>query len=359
MAGDWIKMRTALGRHPKVIAMARSLAGQRSFMSWLTNPVGCRCRQSALEHVTIDVVTRVTVGALLDVWGAANLCGESEGMDRILPRSDLATLDSMCGVPGFGRAMASVGWAVANRADESVTLPNFLAYNTPEDERPRPKSDAERAREYRERKKAGTAADPKEAASRNVTEITARHGRLDKRRVNTPQPPRPKPAADRGAFSEFYDAYPKHAKPRKAREAWERAVKRGADSAVIIAAAREYAMSSHVRTTPARFIPAPSAWLDAESWSEDRTLWATPRNGTAPPAKPPPSPPSDIELGAARVAIRDPGFCAAQLSAFRQRLRHTGRVGEAQADDAALVETPGFIESVVRSLRGRRPTVPP
>lgn len=169
MAGDWIKMRRGLRHDPKVIAIARHLSARRDFMNWWSDPVRVTCHANVTEIVTFANVTRVTVCALLDVWAALN---ETVKMDGVAPFMVLQDIDDIAEIPGFGEAMESVGW-VRVLESEGLGFPNFGEHNTPARERTRePKTPAQRAKEYRDRKKAES----------DRHGVTSRHEREEKRR---------------------------------------------------------------------------------------------------------------------------------------------------------------------------------
>lgn len=153
MAGDWIKIRTWIAKDPKVIAMARFLASQREYMNWLSDPVQQHCKESAFEHVTLDVTVRVTVTGLVQVWGVTRPDGVPDNDDLLVSKIDLATLDEIAGVPRFGDAMASVGWAVEEDG-EQVRFPKFFCQNASSEELRR-KKEAERKRRWRHNQSTG------------------------------------------------------------------------------------------------------------------------------------------------------------------------------------------------------------
>lgn len=123
------------------------------------------------EVVTRNVMRSVTVASLLTVWGAAN----EHTSDGIFRNADLNDIDDMVGIPGFGEAMQSVGWAKYDKENECVILPNFNEYNTCGRDRAAEKN-AERQRRYREKKKADSNDDS------NVTNDVTNNGREEKRR---------------------------------------------------------------------------------------------------------------------------------------------------------------------------------
>lgn len=167
MAGDWIKMRPSLLTHPKVNGIARVLEESREVGSALTTGFsGCMS-----EVVKRNVMRNVTVAALLVIWGAAN----EHTSDGVFRNADLADVDDMVGIPGFGEAMCVVGWAEFDADEYTVTLPNFNEYNTCGKDRTA-EQNAERQRRHREKKKAESNAES------NVTNNVTNNAREEKRR---------------------------------------------------------------------------------------------------------------------------------------------------------------------------------
>jgi hypothetical protein len=75
----------------------------------------------------LPVVIRVTVGSLLPLWSTVSECGSD---DAFLPLADAVAIDTICGVPGIGRALARVGWIDLLPNEEGVSFPNFHEHNT-------------------------------------------------------------------------------------------------------------------------------------------------------------------------------------------------------------------------------------
>lgn len=82
------------------------------------------------------------------------------------------------------------------------------------------------------------------------------------------------------AFNEFYkQAYPRQMEPLKARRAFEKAVKNGADPREIIEGARRFAAATAAKSKT--YIPYPASWLNAGGWMSkagdiapvERTPW--------------------------------------------------------------------------------------
>ena len=75
------------------------------------------------------------------------------------------------------------------------------------------------------------------------------------------------PALDE-AFNEFYkDTYPRKMEPLKARRAFEKAVKNGADPREIIEGARRFAAATAAKGKT--YIPYPASWLNAGGWMNE------------------------------------------------------------------------------------------
>jgi len=152
MAGDWIKMRVLIGKDPKVLAMAEFLSTEREFMDWLTDPVRVKCKQSVYEHVMPPVIVGLVVAGLVPVWGIACERGKVDGNDLCLFHARLSSLDNIAGIPAFGEAMESVGWAVAEERSgrKQVRLPDFMLHNVPVEDRQKSKN-RERQAKFREK----------------------------------------------------------------------------------------------------------------------------------------------------------------------------------------------------------------
>lgn len=95
MAGDWIKMRTDLFTHPKVVRITSALKADRLR----------------------------TVGGLMSVW----CLFDAHSVDGQLEGYDCATVDEMIGWQGFADAMKAVGWL--EETPEGLALPEFETHN--------------------------------------------------------------------------------------------------------------------------------------------------------------------------------------------------------------------------------------
>ncbi len=162
MAGDWIKMRVGLRSDPHVLRMARHLAADPEFMAWRHGDVtgdGRRDRSGELQ-----LITHLVVSGLLTIWGWAN---EHMGDDELIPLASLADLDLFAEIPGFGAALAAVGWV--DVLPEGLHFADFAKHNSTVSSRS--KSGAERTRAWRERKKAAAA--QQESVTASVTSPSA------------------------------------------------------------------------------------------------------------------------------------------------------------------------------------------
>lgn len=124
MAGDWIKMRTSLFTHPKVVRMSSALSAD------------------ALR----------TVGGLMSAWCLFDAHSESGRLDGYT----MEALDEHVRWRGFAAAMESVGWLKSDA--QGIELPEFSNHNGQSAKRRA--HDAERKRQERkDRKESGIAAD--------------------------------------------------------------------------------------------------------------------------------------------------------------------------------------------------------
>lgn len=151
MAGDWIKMRSDLFTHPKVVRIS-----------------------SALKADTLR-----TVGGLMSVW----CLFDAHSADGILEGYRVETLDDHLRWPGFAAAMMAVRWLSDD--GESLVLPEFDTHNG---------QSAKRRAQDADRKQAVRKASASEADKTRTRE--------EKRREeNKEQPQTPKadaPSAKRG-----------------------------------------------------------------------------------------------------------------------------------------------------------------
>lgn len=267
MAGDWIKMRVNLVTHPKVLAIAEHLARHPDYQEWSTMsgfvpaPGGTQEAVDRDFHASLRVTRYVTVASLLRFWGYAN----EHARDEFIATLRVTDIDDIVQVPGFGAALEAVGWVAYDVERKGVVLPNFNEFNTSGRERSaRAMSAAERQKAYRERQKAAKR-DVTSDVTSDVTALQESDRREEKRRINTPQPPK---GADVPGFAAFWAAWPtsdrKQAKG-KCLEAWKKA---GAEpqAALVVAHVERMKASSEWLRDGGRYIPAPLVYLNQRRW---------------------------------------------------------------------------------------------
>lgn len=184
MAGDWIKMRVNLVTHPKVIALSEELSYSAEYQDWsgmhgfMPSIGGSKAEFDEGVTQALRVTRYVTVAALLRFWGYAN----EHSKDDFIGSLRVSDIDEIVGVPGFGRALESVGWVEYEENLKGCALPNFSEYNQSSHERSAgAKSSAQRQKEYRDRKKAEAVTDHGDV-TRNVTSNVTSNRREEKRR---------------------------------------------------------------------------------------------------------------------------------------------------------------------------------
>jgi hypothetical protein len=147
MAGDWIKMRTDLYRHPKVSVIADCLMDMDGALAAFVD-------QNMQRDMTVtrNVMRNVTVGALVSVWGVMRQTGKRRDDDLICSGVTAAVLDDIADLPGFGAAMATAGWVI--ETPEGIEFPRFFEDHNVDPEAKALAANADRQRRFRERQKA-------------------------------------------------------------------------------------------------------------------------------------------------------------------------------------------------------------
>ena len=266
---DWIKMRVGLPKNPKVIRGARVLDNDPEYIASIRGPAVTGTVTSASQFVTFASVMRDFISGCLPLWGALN--DDIDG--DFVPGATLFEVDQMSGIPGFGRALEAVGWVQVDAERGGLTFPNFHEHNIPGKSRPG-KTPAERAREYRERKRHENVTD------RHVTSRDARHATrqdIQDRTESTSNdaPPKAKRATSTPTnvneehVQALYQAYPK----KVGKPAALRAIRKALASQpfeMLLDAVREYA-ECHVGRD--QFVKAPAGWFGDERWNDDRSAW--------------------------------------------------------------------------------------
>ncbi len=166
---DWIKMRTDLYRHPKVILIAANVMAASPDM-----PAALR-----------NVMRNAAVGALVSVWGVMRHRGLRRDDDLFVPGIGKGVVDDIADMDGFSDAMADAQWLLEE--ENGLVFPRFFADHNVD---PGAKN-RERQRRFRDKKRNAPS-----NGDGNVT-VTLRNGqskRESKRRdisanADTPLPP--------------------------------------------------------------------------------------------------------------------------------------------------------------------------
>lgn len=77
------------------------------------------------------------------------------------------------------------------------------------------------------------------------------------------------PGSDSPEFAAFWNAYPRKVAKGAARKAWDKAIKAGADPALIVLGARRYATDPRRSDSDIRYTAHPATWLNAERWADE------------------------------------------------------------------------------------------
>lgn len=196
MALDWIKMQVDLYRNPKVCVIADLLMGPGSDLSRYVNQNTQRDMS-----VTRNVTRNAVVGALVSVWGILRHRGKRDNDDLVVDGCTLAVIDDLSDIPGFGAAMASVGW-IAEK-DDGFVLPRFFEEMNADPEGDRKEKERKRQKRFRDRKR------EKEEAERNVTSnvtVTSEsNAREEKSNSNSKPPISPPRGASSVTFARFVE----------------------------------------------------------------------------------------------------------------------------------------------------------
>jgi len=274
VAGDWIKMRVNLVSHPKVLALAETLATDDEYQEWSTmagfipSIGGSRDDSERDYQASLRVTRYVTVCALLRFWGYAN----EHAKDEFIGSLRLHDIDDVVQVPGFGAALQSIGWAEYDAERRGLSLPNFNEYNTSGNERSASaKSAAQRQKEYRDRKKAGES----DVTRDDKSDVTS--NRREEKRREEETPPASLPGFDR-----FWNAWPKSTRKEargKCFEAWRKAKAEG-HADLIVAHVETKKLTADWTKDAGRFVEAPLVYLNQRRWEGAESEAQTDRIGS-------------------------------------------------------------------------------
>ena len=157
MAGDWIKMRSNLRSHPKVVRIA-----------------------SALKADKLRVV-----GGLHAVWCLFDEHSEDGRLVGYTPD----TLDGEVGFPGFADQMIVVGWLESDGTD-GLSLPQFDTHNGASAKRRAQEADRKRA------ERAASKSGPEDGDDASASDADKKRTREEKRRGDKKPPKAPQGALE-------------------------------------------------------------------------------------------------------------------------------------------------------------------
>ncbi|KAL0630454.1 hypothetical protein Q9L58_010697, partial [Maublancomyces gigas] len=177
MAGDWIKMRTALANDPAVIAIALDLD------------------KSEFE----------VVGMLHHLWSWA----DSQSEDGHIKRVTEKWIDRYVHQVGFSKSMVSAGWLIVK--EDGITFPNFERHNG-ESAKKRAEA-AERQRISRENRKLGIVTDSsQDSCDKGVTREEKRREENKDQKPMSSDEPSDVQKVEKIPYKEILDLYHAHLK---------------------------------------------------------------------------------------------------------------------------------------------------
>jgi hypothetical protein len=226
MAGDWIKMRADLQRHPKVVRMSSALRADRFRI----------------------------IGGLHAVW---SLFDEHSEDGRIEGYTQEA-IDDLIGWPGFCAAMSAVEWLDVSA--DFCGLPRFDEHNGQSAKR----RAMETQRTRRER------AEEEERLS--ALEADKKRSRTDKReeKKETPLPP----AGGVVRFEDFWEAWPKNERKQdkvKCAKKWKASCLDASADAILA----DISIKRQTQKWQDGYVEAPLVYLNGKRWEDGVTPGAS------------------------------------------------------------------------------------
>lgn len=114
MAENWIKMRTDLQTHPKVVLILSEICPKNN------GQISEKCPDGV--HVVSDRFR--VIGGLHAVWSVF----DQHSVNGELRGYTLAIMDQMVGFPGLSSAMSRVGWLI-EKSTQVLVMPEFYTHN--------------------------------------------------------------------------------------------------------------------------------------------------------------------------------------------------------------------------------------
>jgi hypothetical protein len=223
MAGDWIKMRSNLRRHPKVVRLASASNADR---------------------------LRV-VGGLHAVWCLFDEHSEDGCLYGYTP----SAIDEEIGWPGFCDLLIAIGW-VESDGNDGLSLPDFDTHNGASAKRRAMEADRKRA------ERAVASDDTHHGGNVSASDADKKRTREEKRREEET------PSASLPGFDRFWNAWPKSTRKEargKCLDAWRKAKAEG-HADLIIAHVESKKLTTDWAKESGRFIEAPLVYLNQRRW---------------------------------------------------------------------------------------------
>lgn len=215
MAGDWIKVRSSLWSHPKVVTVAKRLGVTRAY----------------------------AIGALCCAWFVTDQHADDEGVLQMTSEA----LDSLTETPGLADAMVSVGWLVVH--DDCIQVPRYQEHNG---------STA--------KSRAVTQKRVKKHRSGNAGVTPERYQRREEKKREEKKETTPSISQGRvDRFDDFWSVFPRREARGQAERAWKAALKL-VDAETIIDGARRYA-ASRAGQDP-QYTKMGATWLNGKCWDD-------------------------------------------------------------------------------------------
>lgn len=228
MAGDWIKMRSNLRRHPKVVRLASASNADR---------------------------LRV-VGGLHAVWCLFDEHSEDGRLYGYTP----SAIDEEIGWPGFCDLLIAIGW-VESDGNDGLSLPDFDTHNGASAKRRAMEADRKRA------ERAAASDDTHHGGESSASNADKKRTREEKRREEETPP------ASLPGFDRFWNAWPKSTRKEargKCLDAWRKA-KAETHADLIVAHVETKKLTADWTKDAGRFVEAPLVYLNQRRWEGAET----------------------------------------------------------------------------------------
>lgn len=222
MAGDWIKMRTALANDPAVIAIALDLD------------------KSEFE----------IVGMLHHLWSWA----DSQSQDGHIKRVTEKWIDRYVHQSGFAKSMSDAGWLILE--NDGITFPNFDRHNG---------ESAKKRAEAAERQRISR-------ANKALSDVTDSSQKTCDKSVTREEKEKNKDQDQKlllERFDSFWKLYPNKVAKPKALASFSKQCKGEESFLRIMHGLSQHILSEQFVKDDGKFIPHPTTWLNQERYNDE------------------------------------------------------------------------------------------